>query len=188
MKEMQCRNIIKLKELFETEECYFIVMEYCCEGDVKSWKQKNANSVFTLKQASEILLDLVNGLEKMHEGGFIHRDLKIDNIFVQTNQIGNKVLFLFTKVFKIGDFGLSTADVVSSQVVGSPCYMSPEILKLGGYGNEVDIWALGVIFYFLLTGDYPFSKFFIQLRSVTIFGRYGNVFQKFESCCGELQL
>ena len=72
----------------------YIIMEYCAQRDLKNYYEHHAKTVFTLKQAAEIVLQIINGVEHLHAAGYIHRDIKMENIFVQTNHIGNKVTIL----------------------------------------------------------------------------------------------
>ena len=86
----------------------------------------------------------------MHSNNVLHRDLKPDNIF----------LGLQGKI-KIGDFGISKIfDSVKKNtisVIGTPYYVSPEILKEEGYSYKSDIWALGCIIYYMFKGFNPFE-------------------------------
>ena len=90
---------------------------------------------------------ILNGYIKMQSCGIIHRDLKPANIFLKNRSI------------KIADFGfamkLSDSKKYSSYNVGSPVYMPPEALNENKYSFKSDIWALGVIFYEMLTGKTP---------------------------------
>ena len=90
---------------------------------------------------------ILNGYVKMQSKGIIHRDLKPANIFMRDGEI------------KIADFGfaMKTADCkkYSSYNVGSPVYMPPQALNQNKYSYKSDIWALGVIFYQMLTGKTP---------------------------------
>ncbi|KAK8486374.1 hypothetical protein V6N13_009299 [Hibiscus sabdariffa] len=85
-----------------------------------------------------------------HKHGVMHRDLKPDNFVFQNNE---------TAFLKVVDFGLSVFFKPGerfNEIVGSPYYMAPEVLKRN-YGPEVDIWSAGVILYILLFGVPPFS-------------------------------
>lgn len=118
-------------------KCLFIQMEFCDKGTLEAWiekrRRKNPNKDLSL----ELFKQIVKGVDYIHSEGLIHRDLKPSNIFlVDTQQI------------KIGDFGLVTFqkyDKLRTEERGTPSYMSPEQLTSVDYGNEVDIFALGLI-------------------------------------------
>lgn len=83
-----------------------------------------------------------------------HRDMKPDNVFIKkmmTDKEGNNMV-----TFKLGDFGFAVKSDKNRQIAGTYPYMAPEMYKLEEYGNEVDVWALGVIANELLFGENPF--------------------------------
>ena len=90
----------------------------------------------------------------MHENGYVHRDLKMQNIMVTRNKDG----FI---TFKVGDFGLCKKlkeDEPETLVAGSPHIMAPELIQGGPYGLAVDIWSIGVIMYELANNKLPFTS------------------------------
>lgn len=98
------------------------------------------------------LSQLVSSLSYLHEHLVIHRDLKLGNLFIDSNM----------KV-KVGDFGLATkltyAEERRKTICGTPNYIAPEILEgKEGHSFEVDIWSTGVIMYTLLVGKPPFES------------------------------
>ena len=103
--------------------------------------------------------DICKGLSQIHKQNYIHRDLKPENILIAEQGDGEFVA-------KIADFGL-TAEVPSNvsngkdkinSVTGTILYMAPEQATGQRYGKRVDMWALGVIVYEMLTGKHPFFK------------------------------
>lgn len=100
------------------------------------------------KTILEITRQLLMGLTQIHDKFIVHRDLKLDNLLVQTHSDG-------TFQIKIADFGLSDcikdqADVLHLKC-GSPAHIAPEILRGNGYNTKADIFSLGTVLYYLAT-------------------------------------
>lgn len=125
---------------------YFIVFEECVENLVTF---SNKRGYLNEKTAHKIFVELVYAIEFLHSNHFIHRDLRVENILLDSN-----------KNIRISDFGLSIStkeeNVLLNQV-GSIYYMSPEMLQNEDYGQSVDIWSLGVILYSITNGRLPFD-------------------------------
>lgn len=98
---------------------------------------------FTVGNAAHMAMNILNGLSLCHENGIIHRDVKIDNIFVSNKG-----------EYKIGDFGVSkivSDETRASSIKGAPNFLAPEIyLGRGAYTNSVDLYSLGIVLYRLL--------------------------------------
>ena len=143
-------NIVRLLDHFENVDYIFIVTEYI-EGLTlyKFFKKKNFE--FSETQASSIMRQIASGVKYLHNYGIVHRDLKPDNIMVTPkNNYG---------IIKIMDFGLSK--IASSQEklmdgCGTLSYVAPEVLVRSPYNKEVDIWSMGVILFYMLSGTLPF--------------------------------
>ena len=112
--------------------------------------------------AASIAKDICNGLFLIHKKNFIHRDLKPENILIDESE--DEVEPQYTA--KIADFGLS-AEVHSNvfhgqdninEVMGTILFMAPEQATGQRYGKRIDIWALGIIVFQMLTGKHPFYK------------------------------
>ena len=88
---------------------------------------KRPNQVFSLQDTARILADVIRGLEVVHTAGFLHRDIKIDNILVKIDEKQNKVILFLVQIFKIADFGLSKDSDRGLTVLGTINYMSPEL-------------------------------------------------------------
>ena len=106
---------------------------------------------FSERQASNIMYQIVSGIKYLHQYGIAHRDLKPDNIMItQQNDFG---------IIKIMDFGLSKILSPKEKMVdgyGSLSYVAPEVLLRTPYNKEVDIWSMGVILFYMLSGHLPF--------------------------------
>jgi len=116
-------------------------------------KEKGRGKGIGEEESLEILLQLVDGMDTVHSAHFSHNDLKPENIIYNAN----------TKTPHILDFGLSTEvtepDSTVTECCGSPLYMAPEVITQTKRHNPYfsDIWSLGLIFYFMLFGNLPWS-------------------------------
>ncbi|KAL8152701.1 hypothetical protein V2J09_010461 [Rumex salicifolius] len=141
-------SIVSFKEACEDESAVHIVMELCEGGEL--FDRIVARGHYTERAAAAVMKTIVEVVQLCHNHGVIHRDLKPEN-FLFSNKKENSPL-------KAIDFGLSIFFKPGerfSEIVGSPYYMAPEVLKRN-YGPEIDIWSAGVILYILLCGVPPF--------------------------------
>ena len=146
-------NIATIHAIEEKDNQIFIVMEFINGPELKD---KIEEAPVSLEESLNIIEQIANGLSAAHQKGIIHRDIKSSNIMLtQSGQV------------KIMDFGLAKVKG-SSQItkvgttIGTAAYMSPEQAQGVKVDNRADIWALGVIFYELLTGQQPFKGEFEQ--------------------------
>ncbi|PIA62446.1 hypothetical protein AQUCO_00200453v1 [Aquilegia coerulea] len=141
-------NLVKLKATYEDNDAVHLVMELCEGGEL--FDRIVARGHYTERAAANVARTVAEVVKMCHEHGVMHRDLKPEN-FLFANKKENSPL-------KAIDFGLSvffSPGERFSEIVGSPYYMAPEVLKRN-YGPEVDIWSAGVILYILLCGVPPF--------------------------------
>merc|ERR1719244_1515309 len=142
-------NIIQLEEVFDFPTEKYLVMEYVSGGDL--FDAIAADIKYTETVARDMIKDLANALQYLHDRMVCHRDIKPENLLVIDHQN--------TKSLKLADFGLAVAvREPLFTVCGTPTYVAPEILAETGYGVKVDVWASGVIMYILLCGYPPFSS------------------------------
>lgn len=141
-------NICSIHEIDETDngEC-FIVMS-CYEGE--TLKQRIERESLTIDQAIDIALQIARGLAKAHENGIIHRDIKPGNIMITTDGL-----------VKILDFGLAKLSgqhkfTRTNVLLGTPAYLSPELIQRKAVDHRTDIWSFGVVLYEMMTGTQPF--------------------------------
>jgi serine/threonine protein kinase len=120
-------------------------MEYCENGSLANILKRFG--IFPEKLIKKYTNQVLHGLEYLHEQGVIHRDVKCANILTTKDGL-----------IKLSDFGTSTklADIRDSQVVGSPYWMSPEIIELAGAHTSSDIWSVGCTVIELLTLNPPY--------------------------------
>nr|CCC91049.1 putative protein kinase [Trypanosoma congolense IL3000] len=138
------------------EICVCLVMELCVHGDIgmiikKSKRSFMASGLHPVPEAQILswMKQCVAALTFIHGEGFLHRDLKPTNIFLDADRKA-----------KIGDFGLAVATGVSqNSVVGTPLYIAPEHLLNEPYGDKVDVWGLAVVMLELITlHDQPMNR------------------------------
>nr|UXX22592.1 calmodulin-domain protein kinase 28 [Hevea brasiliensis] len=141
-------NIVKLKATYEDHENVHLVMELCEGGEL--FDRIVARGHYSERAAANVARTIAEVVRMCHENGVMHRDLKPEN-FLFANKKENSML-------KAIDFGLSVffrPGERFTEIVGSPYYMAPEVLRRN-YGPEVDVWSAGVILYILLCGVPPF--------------------------------
>ncbi|KAJ4840680.1 Calcium-dependent protein kinase 32 [Turnera subulata] len=141
-------NIVSLKDTYEDDNAVHLVMELCEGGEL--FDRIVARGHYTERAAATVTKTIVEVVQMCHKHGVMHRDLKPEN-FLFANKKENAPL-------KAIDFGLSVFFKPGerfNEIVGSPYYMAPEVLKRN-YGPEVDVWSAGVILYILLCGVPPF--------------------------------
>lgn len=148
IKDLDCRFIIKLFYSFECPLYLYLILEYCPGGDLGSLIDLQP---IPQSQAKTFLSQIIMGLEYLHEHNIIYRDLKPDNILLDAN-----------KNIKLADFGIAVhidpkAQAVST-LIGSPAYISPEILCYEELTKASDIYAFGIVMHELLTGIIPFAN------------------------------
>ncbi|KAI3838655.1 hypothetical protein MKW92_037326 [Papaver armeniacum] len=145
-------NIVNLKEVYEDENSFHLVMELCAGGDLYDHMQNSKFKRLSEFNARLVFRQIVLVVAYCHENGVFHRDLKPGNIL-----LARKGSYL---PIKLTDFGIATyfqPGETLQEVTGTPHYVAPEVLTGNGYNQTADIWSAGVILYFLLGGKVPFS-------------------------------
>ncbi len=142
-------NICNIHEIDETEDGQlFIVMAYY---DGETLKKKVARGQLAVAEVIDVALQVAQGLAKAHEHGMIHRDVKPANIIVTSDGVAKIVDFGLAKL--AGQAQLTKAGTT----LGTAAYMSPEQTYGEDVDARVDIWALGVVLYEMITGQLPFK-------------------------------
>ena len=191
MKELDHENIIKGFELLQTSHNFYMILEFCNGGDLsallKDYKKK-FNRPFSIPIIQYFMRQIVKGIACIHSKKIIHRDLKLENIMITFQNPSDKENFQYLNgQIKIIDFGVSARldnNGLAQTCVGTLPNMDPLLLakynkaggldKLQGYNEKTDIWALGTIFYEMLTGEtlFPDAKNSISLMEKVEQGDY----------------
>jgi len=149
LKKVNHPNIIALKELFDTPDKLYLIMELVTGGEL--FDKIVEKGSYTESEAGQLVRKIVSAVDYLHNLGIVHRDLKPENLLLKRADNDLEIA--------IADFGLSK--IVGQQMMmqtacGTPSYVAPEVLNASGYGKEVDMWSIGVITYILLCGFPPF--------------------------------
>lgn len=147
LKKLKHDNIIQLKGHFEDDQNIYLVLEYISGKDCAKFFKNNLPGKTEVKF---IMRQLIEAVMYCHSHGIVHRDIKLENILIDNNY-----------KIKLTDFGLcgikNNPDDIFSQSLGTVRYTAPEMLQGNGYNESIDIWGIGVVFFTLLTGTYPFD-------------------------------
>ena len=158
------KNVIKLYEVFEDDSFIYLVTEYIENGDLLNYLM--TNPLFPESTTRIIMLQIIFALGYIHQNKIIHRDIKLNNILVDSN---------FN--VKVCDFGICSFMKSGKRIRdtgGTPAYLAPEIITENGEISEKsDVWSLGVMLYLLTFGVLPFySKNISVLYRKIIRGKY----------------
>lgn len=141
-------NVVSLIEADIYDEQVVIVSEYVPDGSLGAWLKQHGGKAPSIESACKMMDGVLSGLAHLHERRIIHRDLKPDNILLRRDTP------------MLADFGIARllrSGSSSITIAGTPAYMGPEAFD-GKRNERTDIWAVGVIFYQLLSGGLPYPQ------------------------------
>ncbi|OHS95925.1 putative myosin light chain kinase [Tritrichomonas foetus] len=142
-------NMVKIIDIFGDEKVLILINEYANDGNLLDKFKKLNGSEFSEKTASNFIREIVSFIDYLHTNKIAHNNLKPENILFQDGKL------------KIADFGYSKIlknEALVSSSAGSPEFLPPELLKNGEPSLESDLWNIGVLSFFLLTGRSPFGE------------------------------
>ena len=153
MKKIKSENIVNLKEIIETKESYWMILELCYLNLEEYMKKRK--EPLSIEEIKEILLDLNKGFKEINDNKIIHTSIKLSYILLSINKSKiNKICF------KISEFGLSK--LLKENKENDNNYkisetISPENIKGELITSKSDIWSLGIVIYYMLYKKYPYN-------------------------------
>ncbi|KAJ7514969.1 hypothetical protein O6H91_23G067200 [Diphasiastrum complanatum] len=144
------QNVVRFIGACRKPFVWCIVTEYARGGSVRSFLSRRKSGSVPLKLAVKQALDVAQGMEYLHSRGFIHRDLKSDNLLIATD-----------KSIKIADFGVARIEVQTEGMTpetGTYRWMAPEMIQHRVYNHKVDVYSFGIVMWELITGSLPFQN------------------------------
>ncbi|KAL2835008.1 kinase-like domain-containing protein [Aspergillus cavernicola] len=147
------QNILTLVDYFETKDNLYLVTDLALGGEL--FDRICRKGSYYESDAADLIRAILSAVAYLHDHDIVHRDLKPENLLFRTPEDNADLL--------IADFGLSRIMDqeqfhILTTTCGTPGYMAPEIFKKSGHGKPVDLWAIGVITYFMLCGYTPFDR------------------------------
>lgn len=144
------QNVVRFIGACRKPVVWCIVTEYAKGGSVRSFLSKRKSRPVPIKLAVKQALDVAHGMQYLHSLGFIHRDLKSDNLLIATD-----------KSIKIADFGVARIEVQAEGMTpetGTYRWMAPEMIQHRLYTHKVDVYSFGIVLWELITGSLPFQN------------------------------
>ena len=151
MSELDHPSIVRLEEVYESPDEIFLVQELCHGGELFDKLEDQEDYHYNEGECARLVKQMLSSVRYIHSKGIVHRDLKLENFLFATKENDSEL--------KLIDFGLSKhfhEGEIMSEAVGTPYTIAPETIK-GQYDERVDLWAIGVITYLLLSGETPFG-------------------------------
>lgn len=151
-KKINSDYLVSILDYYKDSKYMYLVMEYAREGDLEQYirsSYKNKKKMDS-KFIDTVIYQITEALNVLHKNNIIHRDIKSSNILVFNDNL-----------VKITDFGVSklleNKNLLANTSIGTPYYMSPELVNGTPYNFSVDFWAFGCLIYKMLTNRYPFE-------------------------------
>lgn len=141
MSQLDHPNVVKIYEIFDEDDCIYLVLELLAGGEL--FDRIVEKEHYSEKEAADTIRPVVDAIRYCHSLGIIHRDLKPENLLYLTSEENS--------IIKVTDFGLArfVENELATTACGTPNYVAPEIINGQGYNKEVDYWSIGVIIYIM---------------------------------------
>ena len=158
LKKLSHPNIVRIFEFYETDNYFYIITEFCKEGELSNYLNKN---ILSEAQLCVIFYQVFSGLIYLHQNHIIHGDLKPQNILISSIENNSEYNEKYAWI-KIIDFGTAKifkkTIIKGDDIVGTLYYIAPEVFSSNydNYDEKSDIWSVGIILYKALTKKYPF--------------------------------
>lgn len=154
MKNIRHESVVPTYDVYNGQKEVHLVLEYMKGGSLKQYSQRNGGQ-FREEVAIRIVRQILSALAYLHANGYAHRDIKLENVLCDSSDV------LTTKV-SLADFGYvnfvdDIGDKCMQSLIGTPVYVAPEIVSRKPYGAAVDLYAVGVMVYRMLSGEYPYD-------------------------------
>ncbi|KAH7935165.1 hypothetical protein HPB52_004628 [Rhipicephalus sanguineus] len=165
MESLHHPHVIRLYEVIETLSRVHLALEFAPGGEL--FQKITSDGRYPEEEARIVFAQVASAINHMHELNIVHRDIKAENVFIAGHNL-----------VKVGDFGFSTQlrsrEEALSTFCGSPPYAAPELFRDESYaGPCVDVWALGVLLYFVVTACMPFrAQTVAALKKLILEGHY----------------
>jgi calcium-dependent protein kinase len=151
LKSMDHPNIVKIFEFFYSSKNYYLITEFCKEGELFDLIVKEGP--FNEEYTGYILFQIFSAVNYCHSMNILHRDLKPENILIERKEQNG---FLKIKIIDFGTAKIFESNKVERKIIGSSYYIAPEVLSRN-YNEKCDLWSCGVIMYILLSSTPPFA-------------------------------
>jgi len=150
-------GILKIYEFYQDDKCFYLIMEFCAEGDLFEKIQKEAP--FNEYTACHIIYQVLSAIVYCHSSNIVHRDIKADCILVESTETVtfNGQTFPLYHV-RLSDFSSARSFNTKKKLtkkIGTSYFIAPEVLNRN-YNEKCDVWSIGVLLFILLCGKPPF--------------------------------
>ena len=175
LKTLDHPNILKILEFHISRNKIYIITDYCPEGEL--YDEIVKKKIFTEKEASFLIYQILQAVRYCHNMGIVHRDIKPENIMISHRESNG---LLHIKLIDFGTAKLFEEGDKHRSFVGSSYYIAPEVLRRI-YDEKCDLWSVGVIMYILLCGKPPFNgKENEDILNAISKGKYDTSSEKFQ--------